>query len=231
MPAQTITRSVASIDIFKDLSADTIAEADRVVRWRSITANQALVEHEDTTRDLYVVSRGLLKVTSFSAGGREVEYRDVGPGASIGELAAIDGKPRSASVVALETSEVGVIAANDFHNLMARHPELAFAVMRKLAAMIRSLTQKVFEFTTENVRARVIHELIRLGQAASSDGRTATLRPPPRQVAIAARCNTHREAVSRIFADLTKRGLLRRASGTLLITDLRRLQDQADNEV
>jgi CRP-like cAMP-binding protein len=231
MPVPNATRTLAGIDIFKEMTPETIAEADRLVRWRSVAADHVLVEHEDTTRDLYVVSRGLLKVTSFSAGGREVEYRNVGPGTSFGELAAIDGKPRSASVVALEASEIGVISAADFHGLMARHPELAFAVMRKLAAMIRSLTQKVFEFTTENVRSRVIHELVRLGQEVTADGRSATLRPPPKQVAIAARCNTHREAVSRTFADLTKRGLLRRVSGTLQIADLSRLRAQADGEM
>jgi CRP-like cAMP-binding protein len=140
-----------------------------------------------------------------------------------GEISAIDRRPRSASVEALEACTVASLSARDFEQLMLREPAVATAVLRHLAAEVRRLSERVFEFSTMVVQNRVQAELIRRAAEAGQTSGEAVLSPAPSLSDIADRISTHREAVSRELSRLTTLGLLRREHGDLRITDVARL--------
>jgi CRP-like cAMP-binding protein len=155
--------------------------------------------------------------------GREVTFRDLGLGESSGEIAAIDGGPRSANVIALLPATVSVLEHAGFTDMLRAEPQMVDNLLTTLAGLVRVLSQRVFEFSLP-VAARVVHELLRLcAQAGGHDGRVV-LSPPPRHADIASRTNTHREALSRTLAQLQREGLLVRRPGALVVEDVARLQ-------
>lgn len=192
---------------------------------------EIVMSHLDQDRDVFFVLEGRLRATLYSSGGREVDYRDIGPGDVVGELAAIDGAPRSATVEALEPSRLGRLSEAVFHELVESHPQLTWVLLRHLSAQVRRLTERVFEFSTLLVRDRLIRELLRLADAAGvRDGR-AEIRPAPTHFDLAHRISSHREVVSREMSALAKAGLVEKREGALMVSGLDKLRSLiADTE-
>jgi CRP/FNR family transcriptional regulator, cyclic AMP receptor protein len=126
-------------------------------------------------------------------------------------------------VIAITDAQVGSVSANEFMELVRRYPSVAEATLRKLVVLVRSLSQRVYEFS-EPVPVRICNELVRLSEANSADGKTARLRPPPKHADVASRVNTHREAVSRLMSQLARLGIVERVRGELVVRDVRRLK-------
>ncbi|MBT8447451.1 MAG: helix-turn-helix domain-containing protein, partial [Gammaproteobacteria bacterium] len=94
-----------------------------------------------------------------------------------------------------------------------------------LALQVRRLSERVIEFSTVGVNDRVHAELLRLAQDGRHDGAEIAISPAPTHADIASRVATHREAVTKELSRLTREGILRKEKGTLVITDLPRLQE------
>ena len=225
----------AAVDLLAGLSPPELGQVVRQIRERHWPAGQDIVSHRDDSRDVYFVLDGRVRVTLFSERGKEIAFRDLDAGQSFGELAAIDGQPRSADVIALKDATVGSVTAGEFMELMRRYPPVAEAALKKLATLVRSLSQRIYDFS-EKGPVRICNELVRLAQAASTDnGRTARVRPRPKDAEVASRVGSHREAVSRLISELDRHGILVRGRGELLIRDIAalkayaaRLHDQQD---
>jgi CRP-like cAMP-binding protein len=96
-------------------------------------------------------------------------------------------------------------------------------VLKLLAARVRALDNRVFEYSTLQVGQRICYELLRLAQRDPKNPRRGILESRPTHAEIAARVSTHREAVSRELKKLEREGHLQRQRGTLVLTDMPRL--------
>jgi CRP/FNR family cyclic AMP-dependent transcriptional regulator len=192
---------------------------------------EIVISYLDQDRDVFFVLEGLVRATLYSRDGREVDYRDIGPGDLFGEMAAIDGAPRSATVEALEPVRLGRLPEAAFRALVASRPQLSWVLLRHLSAQVRNLTQRVFEYTTLVVRERLVAELVRLAEATEARGGHAEIRPAPTHFELASRISTHREAVSREMSTLAKAGLVEKRERALIVSDLDQLRSLiADSE-
>lgn len=200
----------------------TALEASLVVH--DCAEGEIVISHLDQDRDVFFVLEGRVRATLYSRAGREVDYRDIGPGDLFGEMAAIDGAPRSATVEALEPARLGRLPEAAFRALVASHPHLTWVLLQHLSAQIRSLTQRVFEYTTLVVRERLVVELVRLAEAADPRDGRAEIRPAPTHFELASRISAHREAVSREMSALAKAGLMEKRGGALVVLDFERLR-------
>jgi CRP-like cAMP-binding protein len=180
-------------------------------------------KHEDKGRNVFFISFGRARVTHFSASGREISFRDLGRGEMFGEIAAIDGLPRSVNVVALTKMTVAVMPPGVFLELLRRHDQSATAMMLRLTRLVRCLSERVVEFSTFGVQHRIHAELLRLALKSSSGQKTAVIFPAPTHKDIATRISTHREAVTRELGNLYRAGLLERRDGSLIILDVNKL--------
>src|SRR5690606_27816889 len=118
-------------------------------------------------------------VTLFSEDGKEIAYRDITPGDIFGELACIDGMARSASIVALEGTSAARLPGAAFRELVESHPQLAWSLLEHLSALLRRMTDRVYEYSTLVVRKRLILELIRRGEEIGPSGGQVSLDPAP----------------------------------------------------
>ncbi len=212
-----------------------LSEADRAAlaaRWSAhgYRADELIISHGDTDRDVFFLLEGRARVTLFSEDGREIAYRDLLPGDVFGELAAIDGRERSASVVAIEPARAARLSAVAFRDLVQANPNLGWSLLQHLSGLLRRMTDRVFEFSTLVVRKRLILELLRRASDTAPTGRQASLTPAPTHFELAAQISTHREAVSREMSALAKKKLVEKRGNRLELHDLAALEALAAGE-
>lgn len=187
-------------------------------------AGQTITPLGSGSNSVYFLIEGRVQVTVFSLGGREVVLRNLKPGMLFGELAALDERPRSATIVSIDATHLASIPGEVFREAVCAIPEAALWMMRRLASQVRELTDKVFELNTLRVAGRLHCELLRLCDGGSDDGRTAEIDPFPTHAELASRIGSHREAVTRELRYLAGRGILRQDSRRTIVTDLPALQ-------
>jgi CRP-like cAMP-binding protein len=219
--------ALRAIAYFKSLDDAAFAELAQQCAIREYGAEELIIGHKDETFDVLFLLEGLARVSLYSAEGRRVAFRDIAAGTIFGELSAIDGQPRSASVESTEPCVAAVMRRPHFLAAMAGHPEFATAVARHLTTQVRVLTRRVFEFSTMAVRQRLWAELLRLAEAAASGKGVAELSPAPTHAEIASRISTHREAVTREFAWLEDQGFIVKEGRVLKVPNLARLRGLA----
>jgi CRP/FNR family transcriptional regulator, cyclic AMP receptor protein len=193
-------------------------------RWRRFMKGQRVVSREAPDRDVYLIVAGCVRATAFSSAGRQVTYRDIRAGDWIGELAAIDGRARSADVEALEDTLVASMTPAVFRQLLHDHPPVCDCVLDRLASLVRDLTERVFEFSTLGVQNRVQSELLRLAREAGVRDNAARLEPAPKHADLAGKLSTYREQVTRELSAMVKEGLVQRDERALVIPDVARLE-------
>src|SRR5204862_6091440 len=135
-----------------------------------------------------------------------------------GEMAAIDGQPRSAGILAITDATIACMSATVFREIIHGHPDVSEQLLRQLVTRIRALDQRVHEFSSMHVKHRIYAELLRRSRADPADKRRATVSPPPVHSDIAARVSTRREMVARELKALERAGLLTKRRGALVST-------------
>ena len=147
------------VDLFSHLSdaqLALLAEQSREQRFE----RQALLMHEgERGETMCVIVDGEVRVFVSDENGRELVLHQLGPGAVIGDLALIDGAPRSASVVAVEPTRALAIARDGLIECIGASPEFALAIMRSLTARLRQATEGSRSLALDNVYRRLADKL------------------------------------------------------------------------
>ena len=211
--------TLARIPLFRGLEAAEIERLDTQCVWRRAKAGDAVMEIGDGGSDLYFVALGKLRVKIQAISGKESILRDLGDGEFFGELAAIDGRQRSASIFALTDAIVAKMPPQVFLDNVHRHASVCDGVLALLASQIRRLANRVDEYATLDVRGRIHAELLRLARPDPAEPPKAVISPPPTHAELAARVSCRREAVTREFSALARAGLMARRRGAIVLTD------------
>jgi CRP-like cAMP-binding protein len=153
-----------------------------------------------------------------------VIFRDFEAGEYFGELAAIDGLTRSATVVALAETVVASMAAGVFWAALREFPPVQEVVLKRLAGNLRTMNERVLEYSTLGVRNRIHAELLRIARDGRPCDAGVIIPSPPTHAELASRVSTHREAVTREFGELARMGLIERRDDGLLITNVAALE-------
>jgi CRP/FNR family transcriptional regulator, cyclic AMP receptor protein len=192
----------------------------RIVRARR---GQTLLGRGASTTDVYFILDGAFSVIIYSASGREVSMRNLVTGDTFGELSAVDGLPRSASVVAETDARLASLRREEFLHCIETSPATAMWLARLLAGKVRDMSERLFEISALNVPARLHCELLRLAKTTPAPDRLL-LDPAPTHAELANRIGTHREAVTREIQELVRIDVIRAGRRTLEFLDLPRLE-------
>ena len=174
-----------------------------------VGAGALVLDFGDTTDDVFFAAEGAVRVVVRTPLGQEVILGDLGPGEVFGEMAAIDGAPRSANVTASHASRLCRMPAAAFLQVALRSLAVGLRVMRVLTARLRLQDQRLFELAVLPVRHRLASELLRLSRPREGHGAAGrVVSPPSPQHVLAARTGARRETVSLALAELAREGLL-----------------------
>ena len=217
-------QALGGVVLFSDLSVDDLSDLAATCHWARYRKGQDIVAERDNTTNVYFVCSGRVRATTYSTTGREVTYGDLVTGDLFGELAALDEKPRSIFVVALEESLIASLDSKLFRQLVESQPTVLWRLMGGLVGRIRTLTERVYELNTLGAVNRIHAELLRLGESGVTSEGIATIDPAPTHLEIANRCNTTRESVNREFTNLKKLGVVETEGHALLILDMQALR-------
>jgi CRP-like cAMP-binding protein len=221
------SHTLGRIPLFRSLTPEAVRRLDTQCVWRRTKARNCVIDYKDGGTSLFFVTHGQVRVL-IRAGGREVILRDIRDGEYFGELAAIDGLPRSAAIVAVTDAVIAEMPPAVFRGLVHEHPDVCDQLLVLLASQIRMLANRVNEQGTLDVRARIYAELLRLSRPAPDGEARAVISPPPTHVEIAARVSSRREAVTRELKSLERAGLLERRRGALILLDTAQLAQLID---
>jgi CRP/FNR family cyclic AMP-dependent transcriptional regulator len=223
------SETLARCEVFNDLDEREIDRLNTQCVWRRFDAGTEILSHQDDTTDVYFVAAGTVRVIISSIRGRDTVFRDIDAGDYFGEIAAIDGKERSASIVAMTNATVAKMPARVFQDLAKRHGPVCYRILERAVRQIRYLSERINEFRTLDVRHRIYVELLRLARTPAAGGNKAVISPPPTHQEIADRISTRREAVARELKQLERDGLLGRRRGAFVITDIGTLAQKVED--
>lgn len=207
------------------LPAPLAAALQPDVRRLRLRPGQSLIGHQDNSTDVFIVLEGMLRIELLSPNGKEVLLNDVGPGALVGDFAALDDAPRSADVAAVTQAVVARVPGARFREAALADPQSAGWLARRLVRMVRAMTERVFELHALAVRNRLHCELLRLSLDAGIAANQAKLQPSPTHAELASRIGTHREAVTRELSYLSEEGITASAGRALSVLDVARLAE------
>jgi CRP/FNR family transcriptional regulator, cyclic AMP receptor protein len=221
---QTSGLGLRRIDLFKGLADERLEAIARRCTWRNFASGTQVVSRKSCDCTVYLLVSGKVRVTIYSAAGRQVTFHDYASGEFFGEVAAIDEMPRSADVVALESSLLASMPAEEFRKLLRDEPALAERVLRRFAGLVRRLSERVIDLSTLGVHSRIHGELLRLARQAGVEGNVARIDPAPKHADLASQISTYREQVTREMSALAKAGVLGKEGRALVVRDFGRLE-------
>jgi CRP/FNR family transcriptional regulator, cyclic AMP receptor protein len=204
------------------LATDLFASAKPV----KLAADQVLFLADDPGDSCYRVEAGLVKVTMISQSGIERILSFIGRGGIVGELAILDGLPRSASVVAVRDTELRRLTRAEFDTFAERRPELYKSLITLLTQRLRETNLSVAAGSFLSLRGRVALSLLELadhfGRKVGSD--SIIVEHKISQADLAAMAGIARENVNRVLKDWERRKIVRRRSGYYCLENKSKLQ-------
>jgi CRP/FNR family cyclic AMP-dependent transcriptional regulator len=196
------TPSAAQLQGISDTFVRQLASLGRV---RTYPKNTVFITEGDSSDSVFVILSGKVKVFISDTEGHEMILDTQGPGEYVGEM-ALDGNPRSASVMTLEPSTFSVAARDPIREFIRQNPDFALDMISKIIDRARIATSSVKDLALLDVYGRVARLLLNMG-VDSGDGKL-TIPDKLTQQEIAERVGASRDMVSRIFRDLTAGGYI-----------------------
>ncbi|HEY1288054.1 MAG TPA: Crp/Fnr family transcriptional regulator [Burkholderiales bacterium] len=226
---QPSSLGLRSIELLQGLAPEKLDALARQCVWRNYEAGKRIISRNADDRDVYLLVSGRVRITTYSQGGRQVTFRDIPAGEVFGEVAALDEKPRSADVIALDNALLASMSPPVFRRLLADEPLVGARVMTRLAALVRSLSDRVIDLSTLGVQNRIHAEILRLARAAGIERNRARLEPGPKHADIASQVSTYREQVTRELSALARAGILEKDGAALVVRDVDRLAKMVED--
>ena len=225
-PDPLARNALATCRLFAGLDERTLDLLTAALRSRRFRRDEVIFHTDDPGDSLFVVVSGSVKITLSADDGTEPAIlTTIGPGGFFGELALLDGAPRSATAVALEASETLVLRRDAFGRLVDSEPGLRRALLATLASEIRRLTAQVEDLHFLDLPGRLARHLLRAMATGEDTLPSSEVRLPwpYTQGELAGMIGGSRQSVNRLLADFVAQGLLRFEGDDLVIPDPRRL--------
>lgn len=206
------------VPLFQNMPSQFLRHLAQVAICRRFRAGDTLCHKGEMGSTLFILLKGQVMVVGVDDEGREVLLNLLKPGDFFGELSLIDGRPRSADVIAVTDGEALLVRRSDFMALAERMPHLIWQVMEVIARRMREADELIMRMAWLNAQERVAWALL---EFANSKGYL------PQWVSvniIAKRCGLARETASRILSQWQKEGVLQRTKEGFVVLEPSKLQ-------
>ncbi|GAA0569612.1 Crp/Fnr family transcriptional regulator [Actinomadura livida] len=220
---------------FAELTAAEREDLESRGRVRDFARGDTLFTEGEDPGWVAVLLRGRVKAFSYREQGGEALLAVRGPGALLGEVAAIDGQPRSASVAALEPVRALAVSADEFMAFLQAHGRVSIIIMRVLCQRWRDADRKRAEFGMFDATGRVAQRLVELAErfgvpyraGPEGEGQSVRITLNLSQEELAGWVGASREAVSKALRTLRAHGWIETGRRRLIVHDLQALRRHA----
>ena len=187
-------------------------------RVKSYRTGAVLFREGDRGDALHIVVEGAVRVSVLSSAGGEATVAVLGPGEFLGDLALLDGRPRSASAIVLQPTKTLVVTRDDFRRWLRERPNAALALLEALSLRIRRTDEQLADVAFLDAAHRLAKRLVAL--AAGQYGthiRGARLRVT--QAELASMLGVSRESVNKHLNELARKNLVTLGRGSITLLD------------
>jgi len=214
------------VPIFSELNEETIAKIEQVGSKKSYSKENVILMEEDAGSALFVIISGKVKVVRTSSDGREVILSILNESDFFGEMAILDGLTRSATVIALEDSELFIIQREQFLELLKNFPEVSISLLQELANRLRMADMKIKALTLKDAEGKVATVIL---QIADDVGKIrqgiVEIEKLPLQQDLANMAGTSRETISRTLHSFAKKGSIELEGSKLRILNYEKFKE------
>ena len=201
------------------------AELERIVALactREFDAKQEIVRKGEAGDGLYVLMQGCVQVVSTSDTGGLTAFRVLKPGEVFGEIALLDGYPRSATVTTMEPCTTAFIPQSAFQQLLLEHPRLALVLLSLLSRRIRALSERIEDRASLAIKARLAKQIVHLADehGAPMIGGGVRISLSLSQQELGRFVDATRESVNKHMRTWTRTGVLRHDRDKLDVYDI-----------
>jgi CRP/FNR family transcriptional regulator, cyclic AMP receptor protein len=213
----------------KDAFISALDPADLVAlracgRRRRFRAGTSLFHEGERSEWLALIEQGLVKVSSFTEGGREIVLAFRGPGELMGEISVIDAEPRSATAIALKPVQALIVPAGDFLSFLQMRPNAALVLLRTLTRRLREADRRRIEFVAYDTVGRVARHLVELAERHGKPTAEGIRIELLTQMELAGAVGAARESVAKVLQILRARGWIRTRRRVIVVLDLAALR-------
>jgi CRP/FNR family transcriptional regulator len=213
-------QTLSKLSFFSGLGNDALLEIAPYIHERTFSPGQVVILEGEPCQAVYFVAQGVVRTRRLSPEGREYVLAYLGPGESFNLIPALDGGANLATVEVVTDTTLYTIPCEHLRRIMRDHHEVSLAVMERLAAEVRRLSDMVEDLALHTVRTRLARFLL-----ARADGTQPSKRWT--QEEIATYIGTVRDVVGRTLRAFADDGLIRRERGRLVVVDRAGLEREA----
>ncbi|NUN08897.1 MAG: Crp/Fnr family transcriptional regulator [Ignavibacteriaceae bacterium] len=214
------------VPIFADLDDETLDKIGRLGKYKSFEKDSAILMEHETGSALFVIVKGKVKVFRVSDDGREVILSILADSDFFGEMAILDGLTRSASVSAIEDSELFIIQRSDFLDLLYNHPEVSISLMQELTKRLRAADMKIKSLSLKDAEGKVATVILQLADDIGKIRQgVVEIEKLPFQHDLANMAGTSRETISRTLHSFAKKGLIELDGSKLKIPNYEKFKE------
>jgi CRP/FNR family cyclic AMP-dependent transcriptional regulator len=219
-----IAALLAQTDLFGVLDEETLEQLATRTRVRAVDKGQTIFVQDEPGDRMFVLAEGAVKLVVRSAQGEVVELARHWPPAAFGEVALLDGGPRSASAEALERSTLLVVTRDDLIGLLRADRQVVDAVLKSLGTMVRRADRLATDLVFLDLPSRVARRLLELAEdSAGASPRTRRVT----QTELANMVGGTRQSVNLALRTLEERGCIRLVGLTIELLDPDELRRRA----
>jgi CRP/FNR family transcriptional regulator, cyclic AMP receptor protein len=215
-----ILNLVRMIPIFAELNEDEIKKIADIGISRKYSKNSIVFLEEEAGAALFIIISGKVKVVRTDDEGKEVILSILGSGEFFGEMALLDGLPRSATVVSTEESELFMIHRREFLQLIESSPQVVVSLLRELTRRLRKADEQIKSLSLKDAVGRVANVIIQLADDSGKIKKgQVVIQDFPLQQDLANMAGTSRETISRTIHQFIREGYLEQRGNSLIITN------------
>ncbi len=211
--------SLAGVGLLRDIPAAERKAIEEKCGFRRFAPGEVIVARFSAGNSVYFILSGTGRVVHYLPGEDEITIATVGVGDTVGEIAAIDGLGRSATIIADDDVVTAELSRQEFREVVVHHGEVAFGLLYRWAAIIRELDDKFSYVSTISPDQRVYSQLVRLARQDGEGAQQWVIRELPSHQDLAEWSQTSRESVAAAIAELFRRGIAERRNKSLVIRD------------
>jgi CRP/FNR family cyclic AMP-dependent transcriptional regulator len=208
------------VPIFSELPDSTIDTISEAGSRRYYKRETVVLLEEDAGSALFIIVEGKVKVSRTSTDGREVILSILADSDFFGEMAILDGQARSATVTAIEDTELFIIQRAQFLDLLQTHPEIAIALLQELTRRLRQADIKIKALSLKDAEGKVATVILQLADDLGKiKSGIVEIEKMPLQQDLANMAGTSRETISRTLHAFAKKELIEMDGTKLKILD------------